>query len=154
LNQNGAALSNDPVRIAANSDPHWRLEIQSDPALLNHLPNLVLGWRPHRLVFAATDGGPFRLAYGSARVPPADSHLDDLLRTLKRDEAMAALPLAEAGEPYELGGARRLTKGSESWKRYLLWGGMVLAVGLIGGLALRLYGQVKRAGIEADSNQP
>jgi hypothetical protein len=152
LNQNGAGLSNAPVRITATSEPHWRLEIQSDPALLNRLPSMVLGWRPHRLVFAATDGGPFRLAYGSARVPPADSHLEDLLQTLKGDEAMAALPQARAGQPFELGGRGRLTDSSEAWKRYLLWGGMVLAVGLIGGLALRLYGQVKKETIQGDSD--
>jgi hypothetical protein len=153
LMQEGLEIASDPLRLTATSDRHWRLEIQSDPTLLPRMPNLVLGWRPHRLVFAATDGGPFRLAYGSARIPPTDSHLDDLLRTLQRDDAVADLSTAKAGEPYELGGAKQLTKGSGRWKRYLLWGSMILAVALIGGLALRLYGQVKQAGIEADSNQ-
>jgi hypothetical protein len=153
LMQGGVELASDSVRVAATSDRHWRLEIHSDPTLLPSMPRLVLGWRPHRLVFAATNGGPFRLAYGSAIVPPADSHLDDLLRTLKGDEAVADLPPAKAGEPYELGGARRLANGSDRWKRYLLWGSMILAVSLIGGLALRLYGQVKKAESETDSNQ-
>jgi hypothetical protein len=141
--QGGVALMSEPIDLAAVSDPHWRLEIQSDPGLQTRRPHLVLAWRPHRLVFAATDGGPFRLAYGSVRVPPANSHLDDLLRSLKHEKTVSDLPLARAGQPYELGGKNTLAVRSDAWQRYLLWASMIVAVGLIGGLALRLYGQVK-----------
>jgi hypothetical protein len=147
----GVTLTSESFDLPAISDPHWRLEIQSDPGLQTRLPRLVLGWHPHRLVFAATDGGPFRLAYGSANVPPAKSHLDDLLRSLNHDRTVSDLPLARAGQPFELGGAKTLTVHSDAWKRYLLWAAMIVAVGLIGGLALRLYGQVKRAGTDDDA---
>ena len=149
--QDGVTLMSEPIHLSAVSDPHWRLEIQSDPGLQTRLPRLVLGWHPHRLVFTATDSGPFRLAYGSTRVPPANSHLDDLLRSLKHNRTVSDLPLARAGRPFELGGAKTLTVRSDAWKRYLLWASMIVAVGLIGGLALRLYGQVKRSGAEVGS---
>ncbi|MEJ2641299.1 MAG: DUF3999 domain-containing protein [Desulfosarcinaceae bacterium] len=142
--QEGVTLLSGPVDLPAVSDPHWRLEIQSDPELQTRLPRLAMAWRPHRLIFTATDGGPFRLAYGSVRVPPANSHLDDLLSSLGHDRSVSDLPLARAGQPYELGGANTLAVRSDAWKRYLLWASMIVAVGLIGGLALRLYGQVKR----------
>jgi hypothetical protein len=149
--QDGITLTSEPVDLPAVSDPHWRLEIRSDPGLQTRLPHLVMAWRPHRLIFAATDGGPFRLAYGSARVPPSNSHLDDLLHSLKHEKAVSDLPLARAGQPYELGGAQTLTVRSDAWKRYLLWVSMIVAVGLIGGLALRLYGQVKRTVADDDA---
>jgi hypothetical protein len=152
--QDGITLTSEPVDLPAVSDPHWRLEIQSDPGLHTRLPRLVMAWRPHRLIFAATDDGPFRLAYGSVRVPPANSHLDDLLHSLKQAKAVSDLPLARAGQSYELGGANTLIVRSDAWKRYLLWASMIVAVGLIGGLALRLYGQVKRTvGDDEAANQ-
>ena len=152
LTQNEVELTGDPVSIQATGDRYWRLEILSDPALLPGMPGLTLGWRPHHLVFAASGAGSFQLAYGSTHVTSPNSHLDDLLRALKDEDAVTDLPLAKAGEPYVLGGERRLAAGSDAWKRYLLWGGMILAVGLIGGLALRLYGQVKQADSEDGSD--
>ena len=148
LHQGGVELVSEAIPITVTADPHWRLEVQSDPSLLTRLPTLELSGEPHRLVFAATDGGPFRLAFGSTRVSPAVSHLDELLRTLdgEDEDVVADLPLAQAGEPYDLSGARMLAASNDDWKRWLLWGGMIAAVALIGGMALRLYGQVKRAG--------
>lgn len=149
LEQASAELTSDPVKLTATADPHWRLTIQSDPSLLTDTPRLILSWRPHQLVFAANDGGPFRLAYGKANGQAVNSRLDALLTELKRTNGVADLPLARAGQPYELGGAERLGGVGDQWKRYLLWGVMVAAVGLIGGLAFRLFGQMKAAGAQS-----
>lgn len=151
LKQKGVELTSGTIKLPITTDPHWRLELQSDPSLMTRKPNLVIEWRPHRLVFAATDGGPFKLAYGSANVQRANSHLDELLRTLKNEEAVSDLPPAKAGAPFDLGGTQELTVRNDAWKRYLLWGVMVLAVGLIAALALRLYGQVKRESAQRGS---
>lgn len=153
LEQAGAELTSDPVKLTATADPYWRLSIQSDPSLLIDTPRLILGWRPHQLVFAANDGGPFRLAYGQSNGQSTNSRLDVLLTELKRTNGIADLPLARAGQPYELGGDERLRGGSDQWKRYLLWGVMIAAVALIGGLAFRLFAQMKAAGAQTASDR-
>jgi hypothetical protein len=55
----------------------------------------------------------------------------------------------------ELGRDEQLRGGGDRWQSYLPWGVMIPAVGLIAGLAFRLYGQSKQTGTHAasDGNQ-
>jgi hypothetical protein len=71
-------------RFGAVTDRHWRLRVlRGGETLGTARPTLQLGYRAARLQFLAQGPGPWVLAFGSARVPPADAApCDSLLGAL------------------------------------------------------------------------
>lgn len=138
-----AAAGGKEQRNAAHDLPltHFRyLRLRSDDdsnGLGNSIPTLEAGWVSHELRFIARGNAPFKIAYGSAIAPRADTALDELIPGLGktvtvRDAAPGAIEV--------LGGDARLQPPPAPfpWKTVLLWGVLVLGVGLLGWMAVRL----------------
>ncbi len=106
-------------------------------------PRLTLRYRPDRFVFLAEGDGPYTLAVGSARARRADYPVDVALPSLRaRLGKDWQPPAAQLGVARESGGAQVLQAvaiGAPSpWRRWLLWGVLVVAAGMVGGFALSL----------------
>jgi hypothetical protein len=142
----GEELSSPEVELPSPvMDRFWLLRIESDGAGLGQgLPDLEMGWTPHRLVFLPRGGGPFLLGFGSGQIDRHGVLADNALPRFVADnkEKMGISP-ARLGERVVLGGEPRLRPPVVyPWKQWILWAVLVLGVVLMAWMALRLYGQI------------
>ena len=117
------------------------------------LPQIQAGWLPHRLVFSARGAPPFLLAYGNGGAKPAafaietlvPGYREDAVQPVKAAKTSAAQKVnvrhAAAFPQNELGGAERL-RAAIDWKRWSLWGALVVGVLILGAMAWRLMRQL------------
>ncbi|MGH8121364.1 MAG: DUF3999 domain-containing protein [Rudaea sp.] len=144
--QGESLIDNDEVAInAAPRNSEWRVEA-SPP--LDHAPTLNLAWRADRFVFLAQGHGPYRLIAGSANARRAEYPVDIALSQLRGKLGQDwQPPLAQLGLRAILSGADALkpvlVTAPRDWKTWLLWGVLVGAATLIGGLALSLLRKPK-----------
>jgi hypothetical protein len=141
------SLVQDTVSIGQTADRYWRVEMDGgaspDPANdPGNIPVLELGWLPHELLFVARGNGPFMLAYGSARLEEADlgQNQAGLLYQVMGANEDALLKEAVLLPKITLGGPDRLTPEPPPlpWRKWLLWGVLVMGVGIIARMALSL----------------
>ncbi len=146
LHQGGSELESTAVALPATTDRYWLIRIEdSGGGLGTGLPLLEVGWFPHRLVFVSRGPTPFLLAYGSAReglCAPTDDAFLTTLQSPGQDKVQPAP--ASAGPQESLGGraALRPRIPATTWKKAALWGGLVLGVVLLAGMAARLWRQM------------
>jgi hypothetical protein len=145
------SLVQDTVSIGQAADRYWRVEMdgaasgdpgndpENDP---RNIPVLEFGWLPHELLFVARGEGPFMLAYGSARLGEADLNQNQsgLLYQVMGANEDALLKEAVLLPKITLGGPNRLPPEPSPlpWRKWLLWGVLVMGVGIIARMALRL----------------
>lgn len=140
----GSRLKSPDVHFAVTADRYWRMQYLDDESTQAGAPQLVLGWVPEQLFFIAQGEAPFLLAYGSGRVTSTHTALPQLLgvEEVKQQQLVKA---AQLGSRIELGDASRLEppRPPADWKRYSLWGVLVLGVILLAWMALRLYREME-----------
>lgn len=142
----GGSIRSSYARIPPTFDRYWTIETTREGGWKqNRTPKLKVGWHPHELLFVARGAGPFTLAYGSARVGPADAPLDQLLATLNQRDDESRIRLATIGEPRTLGGADALKPAPRTIprKQIVLWTVLIIAVGALAFLAVRLFRDTK-----------
>ena len=150
---------NPDLAIAPSGDRYWLLRV--DPrggGLGTGGVQLAVGWLPQRLLFAARGSPPFLLAYGSASAQPAVYPMATLVPGYRGadDATLGSFPIGRAstGSERVLAGERALRTPTD-WKRLGLWGSLLLAVALLGWMALRLARQLGRRGVPArEEDQP
>ncbi len=145
LQRQGQRLRNAVIEMAPASHSQWRLEIESNENGRDvGVPELELVWRPQRLLFVARGEMPFTLAFGRYGAEPEQPAIDPLLRRINHSQK-GMIKAATAGVTFELGGADRLIAAAPplSWRKWLLWGGLLLGVGVLGGMVRSLYRQMK-----------
>ena len=131
------------LAFASTTNRYWRVEIEegtgdgsADP------PKAELGWLPHELVFVARGEGPFMLAYGSARLgeEPHAGRASDLLTAVMGSEEESLIKEAALLPRIVLGGPDLLVPElpPPPWRKWILWGVLILGVGLVAWIALSL----------------
>lgn len=148
----GQEVVNPDLVTAPVNHRYWLLRVdQRGGGLGAGAPDLAAGWVPQRLVFTARGAAPFQLAYGSSSAAPAAYPIATLVPGYHAaDEGKpGAFPIgrASSGHPHLLAGASA-TRAVIDWKRWTLWGSLVLGVVLLAWMALRLGRQVSRSGPE------
>jgi hypothetical protein len=155
LNREGEELKSPDIAIGGAAHRYWLMKV--DPrggGIGGGQPVLAAGWVPDRLVFAARGDAPFQLAYGSRDAKPAAFGIATLVpgykdeggadfkpaRAAAKGEAMA-IGAAQAAVPQTLGGEAAKRERID-WKRWLLWGSLVLGVAVLGLMAFRLGRQM------------
>ena len=146
LARDGGELANPDIRLAANTDRHWRILVdQKGGGFGAGEVKLDLGWLAHEVLFAARGAGPFTLAYGNRLAKPGASPLQGVLPS---DEKLAPR-VASVGEvsgstspppslftdPVRF--VRSLGDNREA-KKWTLWAALLAGVLLLGWMALRL----------------
>lgn len=146
LQREGADVESPALETGAVPGRFWRLRVDPRAGGLGAgVPVLRLYWHPTQLVFLARGKPPFTLAFGQRDAHPAQLPLASLLPGY-RPGMEASLPLAHAGAVVALGGHNAPPPGQEDrrppdWKRWLLWGVLLLAVGLLALMARSLLRQ-------------
>jgi hypothetical protein len=150
LNRDGAELTSPDIAIATVTERYWLLRVdQRGGGLGGGQPLLNVGWVPHRLVFVARGDGPFRLAVGSREAKPAGYAIETLVPGYKRDADLVVkraeidgIAPSHAAPPAPA--RQRSWQEVGDWKRWVLWGSLVLGVALLGALAVRLSKQMAK----------
>ncbi len=154
LRQDGGEITSPELTIDAATDRYWMLRVdQRGGGLGRGTPGMHVGWVPHRLVFTARGAAPFQLAYGNREAKPAAYSIETIIPGY-RDDAGPQIRAAKAGTQQtvsvrnaqalaqqELGGDARLQDAID-WKRWSLWGALVLGVLILGAMAWRLVRQL------------
>lgn len=142
LRRDGADLEAPALELPGQPGRYWRVRIDARAGIGSGVPTLRLGWTPVQVVFAARGEPPFTLAFGKRDAPPASLPVATLLPGY-RAGLEATLPLARTGAPRALGGHAAPAPGEEDaapadWRRWLLWGVLLLGVAVLGLMARAL----------------
>ena len=166
LRKGDGEIESPDLAAGPTSERYWLLRVdQRGGGLGSGAPRLEAGWVPHQLVFAARGSAPFQLAYGKRDAQAAAYAIETLVPGF-REDAGATIRAAKAADaqtinvqaakalaPTELGGeARRLEV--IDWKRWSLWGALVLGVVILGGMAWRLAKQLDKPAPAARDENP
>ena len=141
LRDGDTLLSNDPQRyLHLPRAREWRVTFTTPVA---QAPSLEIGYTPDRIVFLAQGGQPYRLLAGSAKTHHADAPVDVALAKWRASNgADWQPPLVTLGARSQAGGADALEPVKPvvipPWRTWLLWGVLVAAAAIVGGLALSL----------------
>ena len=137
------------VHFAAVTDPHWRLRVlRGAESLGDRRPRLELGYHPAQLRFLAQGPEPFVLAYGSARVPPAQRPDCGTLLGPMPDIEQASLigtAVVVAAPDTAFGGAAALTPPPKPTpvRQVVLWIVLVLGTAVVVGMAVALLRRLR-----------
>ncbi|WP_027468401.1 DUF3999 domain-containing protein [Deefgea rivuli] len=141
LVRNKAELNNTPAMFSPNSHTQWKLQLDTQGGGLGSgQAKIEMGWIPSTLLFVARGNPPFTLAYGnkaisSAAQSEADLLIDPATPIGAASAASAASAMANATPPSESDPAQQ--------KKWLLWGALILAVGVLALMARSLIRQLK-----------
>ena len=166
LRRDGDEIASPELSVGVTTDRYWLLRVdQRGGGVGSGAPKLEAGWVPHALVFAARGEPPFQLAYGNRDAKPAGYAIETLIPGY-RDTSGPRIRAAKAGaqqtinvsgaralEQQELGGEARL-KEVIDWKRWSLWGALVLGVLILGAMAWRLVRQLDSGASASHSKGP
>lgn len=156
LTRDGDELTSGDIELGTTSDRYWLVRIDQRGGGIGAGPmSLNIGWVPHRVVFASRGPAPFQLAYGrrgatgtafpiTTLVPGYRGEEDLAVAEARSAEPRIVIGAAQAAaEPQRLGG-EAVTRERFDWKRWTLWGSLVLGVAVLGWMALRLGRQMSR----------
>ncbi len=134
-----------PAQINAGHDRYWRVVYSEPSDALHPEPALELGYRPAKLRFLAQGAGPFTLAFGSRRAQAAPlGQCDRLLSDVSSKDMEKLIGDASIGASQTLGGdaAFKPLPKRTPVRLVVLWGVLIVAVGLLVAMAASLLKRV------------
>ena len=139
LQQNGLRIDNEDYALTAPiAAREWRLR---SPIALTPSPTMDVAYLPDRFVFLAQGSGPYTLAAGSRDARRDPLPVEQALAPLRsRLGAEWSPPVATLGARSEAAGTQAYAEKATppDWRRWLLWGFLVLGAAIVGGFALSL----------------
>jgi hypothetical protein len=132
LNTPEGEQHNAPLEIGVDRDRYWRTRIVRGGGASQAPLRLHVEWVPNDVTFLARGRAPFVLAYGSATTTGSEIDLNQV-------PADVEIAPATVGEVQVLGGPERLapTAARVPRLRIVLWAALLLALALLGWMALR-----------------
>ncbi len=147
ITQDGKQRKSGAVIVDDVHEASWVLRPSSASASAEQ-PALALSWMPATLVFMTSGPGPYSLSFGRERAEPAQRDISQVapgfsdaeLQTLEQ-----AVPGQAAVVSVQASSASEAQTASEKarTRMLLLWGVLLLGVGVLGAMAWRLLKQMK-----------
>ncbi len=126
---------NAAIVVPASGERYWRLQVDTRSGGLGAgAPQLSIGWRPATVTYAARGTVPFVLAVGEV------AHSSPIARTDLLAGASPAIAPAQLGTMSD-SPADALTAEPPGGRtrQWVLWGALLAAVAVLGGMAWRLF---------------
>jgi hypothetical protein len=146
--QDGEVRTSGDIAMAATTDPLWRVQVlDGREGFGSQAPVLRLGYAPDVLRFVTQGEGPFVLAYGSVRAPPATRRPCEWWRqAVPSRDAATMLGAARAGAVQNLGGDAALQAAPVPVpvRRYVFWAVLVAAALLLVAMSVSLLRRVRQ----------
>jgi len=143
----GQEWRNPERTVSAAPARYWQLKVDSrGGGLGNGTPRLKVTWEPRLLVFVARGDGPFTLAFGHAKYPPADFRIESLIPGLAENKPVAVAE-ATLGSVDAASGAAKSSTSAEAFyeslsgeqgRRWLLWAVLIVGVAILAVMAWRM----------------
>ncbi|QZA76800.1 DUF3999 domain-containing protein [Deefgea tanakiae] len=138
LMRNTVELNNTPPMFSPNGHTKWKLQLDTQGGGVgNGQVKIEMGWTPSTLIFVARGDPPFTLAYGNKTIVSAAQSEVDLLLTPSSVIANASVASAV------LNPNPTTQSDPAQQKKWLLWGALLVAVGVLAVMARSLIGQLK-----------
>ncbi|MGL4996714.1 MAG: DUF3999 family protein, partial [Deefgea sp.] len=138
IKNNAIETSNTPAMFSPNNHTEWRLQIETQGGGIgNGQAKIEMGWSPSTLLFVARGNSPFTLAYGNKTIGSAAQSETDLLLT-----PSSVIPNASVASAV-LNPNPTAQSDPAQQKKWLLWGALILAVGVLAVMARSLIAQLK-----------
>lgn len=146
MTQGGKEFNSPDIAIYPTPEREWLLRVDGRTQLGQGVPILQAGFLPQRIVFTAR-GGPFTLAFGSAKASSAAIPIATLVPGYRENEPLQTA-ITTLGEAQAQAGAPPRESAwmdwrAWNWKQIVLWAVLLLGVALLAWMALRLGGQMK-----------
>ena len=136
--RNNIEISNTPAMFIPNSHTEWKLQLDTQGGGIGQgQVKIEMGWTPSTLIFVARGQPPFTLAYGNKIIQSAAQSEADLLITPNQQIARASVASAV------LNPNPSAQSDPAQQKKWLLWGALLAAVGVLAVMARSLMGQLK-----------
>jgi len=133
----------DAITINQNTDTQWRIEL-NELVRTNAEPVLVFYHRPETLQFIANNAAPFKIAIETDPTQHKQNTSAQILSQLLNGKEVQWAQVNFSELKPGLGSFAR--HGLQiSWKTILFWGFLIIAVGVLIGVAIRLVGQLKNS---------
>ena len=143
LKQNGRELVSPQVSIGTNPHRHWMLSVDAASGGIGAGTLIVrAGWTPREIVFTARGAGPFRLAYGNAKVQAGSLGVDVLVPGWRTDQE-PQMAIASTGSAQKLAG-EAAARPRADLKKLGLWAALLAGVAVLAWMAWRLSKQMQR----------
>ena len=135
LRQKGSEQHNPPLEIAPNTDKQWRVLVDPRNGGLGAGALMVaVAWQPATLTFVARGNPPFTLAAGHPGwASQAVGRAELMVGTASAAAASVGTvlpPMADEADPASV--------DPDARRRYVLWGALILAVAVLGGMAWKV----------------
>ncbi|HEY6643014.1 MAG TPA: DUF3999 domain-containing protein [Povalibacter sp.] len=144
--KDGERRVSPPAQMDGAQDRFWQVTALEPSQALNPATGLELGYRPARLRFLAQGSGPYTLAFGSRRAEPAPiQQCSSLLSDVRGEDLEPFIGTGLLGTPRNLGGETALKPLPKPTpvRLIVLWGVLILGVGLLIGMAVSLLKRVR-----------
>lgn len=144
--KDGEERTSPDAQLDGGQDRYWQVVAAESSQPLDPATGLELGYRPTRLRFMAQGAGPYLLAFGSRRAEAAAIQpCGSLLSDVRDDQLDQLIGSAVIGASRTLGGETALKPLPKETpvRLVILWGVLILGVGLLIAMALALLKRVK-----------
>lgn len=146
LSVDGVDIQQEEVSLKSSRDAFWKVVInQQGGGIGEGLPVIELAWKPQQLVFVARGEAPYKLVWGSVRVPAVTRAAKQILIGVNQENSSSMLGSAHwHADTVRSVNLLSLTEVDKplNWRQWLLWAVLIVAAITLIWMAVRLMSKM------------
>jgi hypothetical protein len=144
LLRDGATIESRPIEVGRRFARQVQLKLDPGSPSLGADPlTLEVQWRPAQIIFVARGDGPYTIAFGNPEAERSILALTQVMPGYKVGDELKIPEDTVALVTVMSGGALRSIVGEVNGRKLVLWAVLLVAVAMLGWMAVRLARQMK-----------